>query len=296
MRFHEFLYAQLITTPPVPTVSLFGQTIIITGGNRGLGFEAAKHMVRLGASKLILGVRSVSAGETAKTAILKANPSTSTDIEAWPIDLTSYYSVKGFAQRATETLPRIDSVINNAGLATAVYVTAEDNESTITVNIISTFLLSILMLPKLRESALTFGTTPCISVIGSEGMNFINFKERSVANGAILTTLNDKATANMQDRYFLTKLLVMYAVRELAAQIDNSTKNSGKRQRVILNCVAPGYCATDLAHEQKDTIKFKVMEKILARKPEVGSRCIVDGVVQGPKSHGQYLSESKVKP
>jgi len=295
MLFPEFIYAQLFTTPAVPTASLSGQTVIITGANRGLGFETAKHIARLGVSKLIFGVRSITAGEDAKIAILKFNPSKSLEIEVWPIDMTSYASVKTFAQRAG-TLPRIDALVNNVGIVTWIYKTAEDNESTITVNVISTFLLSLLMLPRLRESAQKFNTTPRISIVGSEGMNFIQFKERKAEPGEILETLNDKAKANMKDRYFLSKLLVMFCVRELAVQMDKSTNNGGKSRRVILNCPAPGYVATDLVHEQKDSIAFKIMEKVLARDVEVGSRCIVDGVIEGQESHGQYLSECKVKP
>lgn len=135
MLIHEFFYAQLVTTPPIPTASLLGQTVIITGANRGLGYEASKHVVRLDASKLILAVRSVSAGEDAKNKLLKANPSKSIDIEVWPIDMSSYVSVKEFAKRA-ETLERIDALVNNAGILTAKYNMAEDNESTITVNVV----------------------------------------------------------------------------------------------------------------------------------------------------------------
>ena len=40
----EFFYGQLAQTPPVPTTSFAGRTVIITGGNSGLGFEAAKQM------------------------------------------------------------------------------------------------------------------------------------------------------------------------------------------------------------------------------------------------------------
>ncbi len=43
----------------------------MTGSNTGLGLEAAKHLVALGAAKVILGVRDVNAGEVAKTEIEK---------------------------------------------------------------------------------------------------------------------------------------------------------------------------------------------------------------------------------
>ena len=40
--FH-FLHGQLFQIPPVPNTSFAGRTVIITGANTGLGFEAAKH-------------------------------------------------------------------------------------------------------------------------------------------------------------------------------------------------------------------------------------------------------------
>lgn len=294
MLFVEFLYAQFFTTPPIPNASLSGQTVIITGSNRGLGFEAAKHIARLGVSKLILAVRSTTAGEEAKKAILKANPSQETEIEVWTLDLTNYNSVKAFARRA-ETLPRIDALVNNAGIATSIFTIAEDNESTITVNVISTFLLSTLMLPKLRESAEKFDIIPRISILGSEGQNWVQFKERKAKNGAIFDALNSKTGAIMKERYFVSKLLVLFGVRELAARMSGSTNNRSKDRHVIINCIAPGFCATDLTHEEDDNIMFKIMQKILARDVEVGSRCVVDGVARGQESHGQYLSECKVK-
>src|ERR1700709_638030 len=151
MLFIEFLYAQLFITPPPPSADLSGQAIIITGANRGLGFEAAKQIHKLGVQKIVFGVRSVSKGQAAKAEIIKSNPRGTTDFEVWPLDLTSYDSVKAFAKRA-ESLERIDAVLQNAAISTFVYTTAEDNETTITITI-STFLLTILLLPKLRESA-----------------------------------------------------------------------------------------------------------------------------------------------
>lgn len=289
MLFVEFLFAQLFINPPSPAASLTGQTIIITGGNRGLGFEAANHVVSLGAKNLVLGVRSPEAGEKAKATILKSNPGESTSIEVWPLDLTSYASVRAFARRA-QSLPRIDAVLQNAGISTQVYTLAEDNEKTITVNVVSTFLLSILLLPKLRLSGKNFGITPRITIVGSEVHGWTAFKERYAQEGAIFKTLNDPKSAHMKERYFLSKLLVMLCVRELAAQMDSNHKGD-----VVVNCPAPGFVRTGLDVEQEGSIQFQIMQKVLARDVEVGSRCLVDAMSKGKETHGKYLSECRIK-
>lgn len=61
MFFPSFLYSQLIQTLPYPKASFAGKSVIVTGSNVGLGKEAA----RLGASPLILAVRSLEKGNAA---------------------------------------------------------------------------------------------------------------------------------------------------------------------------------------------------------------------------------------
>ena len=146
----HFLYSQFFITPPYPTRDLAGETIIVTGANVGLGLEAARHFVRLNASKVILGVRSAEKGEAAKKDIESTTKRTNV-VEVWPLDLCNYASVKAFATKAAE-LPRLDAVVENAAVAAGKFELAEDNESTITVNVVSTFLLALLLLPILRKT------------------------------------------------------------------------------------------------------------------------------------------------
>ncbi|KAH8813359.1 hypothetical protein F5884DRAFT_727081 [Xylogone sp. PMI_703] len=293
MHFAQFLYAQLFATPPLPNVSFAEQTIIITGANRGLGFEAARHIHKLGVKKLVFGVRTVAKGEEAKAALIESNPNGTSDIEIWPLDLTSYSSVKAFAQRCLG-LERIDAVLQNAAISTRIFTLAENNEATLTI-VISTFLLTILLLPKLRESSLKFNTVPRVSIVGSEVHNWTPFKERNAPDGAIFATLNNKDKADMNGRYFLSKLLVMFAVRELAKIMTAASEKHKGRGEVILNCCAPGFVKTELDQESQDSMMFKIMEAVLARDVKIGSRCLVDGIAKGKESHGQYLSECKVK-
>ena len=115
----------------------------------------------------------------------------------WQLDLSSYESVKQFAKKA-ESLKRLDAVVENAGVIPVKFKTVEQDETTLTVNVVSTFLLGLLMLPKLRETASKFNTTPHLTIVSSEVHFFTSFPEKSSPN--IFDKLNDKATANMPDR------------------------------------------------------------------------------------------------
>ena len=193
----SWIYHQWFTTLPYPNADHSGQTVIVTGSNVGLGLEAARHLTRLNADKVILGVRNVEKGEKAKTSIEDTTQRKDV-VEVWELDLSSYESTKQFARRA-EGLKRLDAVIENAGIATDKYSVSEDNESTITTNVVSTFLLALLLLPKLRESGSKFSFIPHIAIVSSEVHGWTKFPERNSSN--IFKTLNDKETANMQDRY-----------------------------------------------------------------------------------------------
>ena len=148
------------------TETCSGGTYIVTGANTGLGFEAAKHLVELGAAKVIMGVRNIGAGEEAKAEIQTATGILNV-AEVWALDLSSYESVRTFAKKAIAELDRIDAVIENAAVAMAQRVLAEGHILPVTVNVYSTFLLGILLLPKMSESARRFGILPHITIVTS---------------------------------------------------------------------------------------------------------------------------------
>lgn len=115
MSILTFFYSQLFITPKYPDQSCKGQVHIVTGANTGLGFEAARHLVRLGADKVILACRNLEKGEAAVKDI-EASTKRIGVAEVWSLDLSSFESVKEFAKKV-DTLPRIDAIVENAGMS-----------------------------------------------------------------------------------------------------------------------------------------------------------------------------------
>ncbi|OKL61659.1 hypothetical protein UA08_02198 [Talaromyces atroroseus] len=286
------LFSNLFISLPTPSANLKGQTYIVSGSNTGLGFEASRHLSRLGAEKLIMAVRSLPKGETARREILESTGREPDSIEVWELDMSSYDSVKSFAARVTSTLTRVDGVLANAGIMVDVFRMSEDNESTITVNVVSTFLLFLLLLPKFRDSADKFNIAPRFTIVNSALHYMASLKELDPERvpGSIFERLNNKELADMSARYNVSKLLVVYAVRELAERLKGSTS-------IVLNAPNPSYCKSALAlgTAQGRSAGGKAFEKMLARSTEEGSRALVHGVVSGPETNGQYLTNCHVQ-
>jgi NAD(P)-dependent dehydrogenase (short-subunit alcohol dehydrogenase family) len=194
----SYFKSHLFVKLPYPIQSFSGLTIIITGANSGLGLEAARHLVRLDASKVILGVRNLEKGAAAKSSIIASTNKPQDVVDVWKLDLASRTSVEAFAARA-ESLERLDVVIENAGMLTHDFTMAEDNESTITVNVINTFLLALLILPKLRDTSTRLNKEVVLTFTGSLVHWLASFPERNSPN--ILDALADKNKANMRQRY-----------------------------------------------------------------------------------------------
>lgn len=193
-----FLYSQLFVKLPYPTSSFSGQTVIITGSNTGLGPEAARHIARLGAAKVILACRTISKGQTAAASIVSSEHLISDCIEVWELDLSNYESVKAFGERVQQ-LDRLDAFIQNAGILTTQYRLEEGEESTITVNVTSATLLGLLVLPKLRESAKRYDTRGRLTFVGSDLQYIAKFKEAETT-GSLFAALNTKENIDMDDR------------------------------------------------------------------------------------------------
>ncbi|KAH6649086.1 hypothetical protein BKA67DRAFT_576718 [Truncatella angustata] len=284
-----FLYSQIVETRklPYPAASCYGRTVVITGSNTGLGKEAARHYARLGASRLILAVRDLQKGFAAKQDI-EHTAAKNTIIDVWLLDMASYESVKAFCGRLDTELDRVDIFHANAGVIPVRFSMTEGNETTITVNFISTFLLVAMVLPKLRATAEELSVRPNLVITSSGAHKHTTFPQQR--EDMIFKALNDADYANgvyWKEQYPISKLLGILALRRIAGV------HPADSYPVTINLVSPGLCYSELAREAQgfDRFAFQAMQALLARSTEQGSRTLIHAGLAGPESHGQYLED-----
>lgn len=278
-----------------PPGSFASQTVLITGANTGLGLETARHIVTLGATKVILGVRSLAKGNAAK-ADIEATTGRSNVVEAWELDLESFDSVKAFATRASK-LARLDIAIMNAGLASAEWnLSPHGWERTIQVNVLSTSLLSLLLLPVLVKTGRAFPSTkPHLVILGSDNHAIAKFEEWNAANS--LEALNDheiwkkSSEKNPVERYSVSKLLDSYLTIELALLVPIVDGEPV----VIVDVLTPGFCKSDLINREPGVPFILVaLLALTGRTSMEGSKAIVDAAVRGKEGHGKYFEHQKI--
>ena len=279
-----FIYRQLFFKPkPVRAdISLAGRTVIVTGSNTGLGLEAAREIVAHNADHIILGVRSLSKGEKARSELLSTH--SQCHIEVWELDCESFESVIKFSERA-KVLDRLDIVLLNAGTNKIEWIKSPTgHETTVQVNHLATALLSVLLLPPLQSTSRQSKTPSRMTIITSEVHMWTPMKERSAPN--ILHKMDEKSTFAAPERYNTSKLLNVLWARELASKVKSS--------EVIINMVNPGFCRSSL-HRDDNSTALRVFKKILAWTAAQGGHCLLDAAtIHQAESHGGYISEQKL--
>jgi NAD(P)-dependent dehydrogenase (short-subunit alcohol dehydrogenase family) len=275
----HFLYSNLFVTLPYPTTdrALSNAIYIVTGGNSGLGLEVSRHLLRLGVNRVIITVRDLKKGNAARSDLLRSSGRDDTAVDVWYLDMNSYDSVREFADRVNG-LPRLDGVCANAGLATTEFRRSEGIEQMLNVNVVSTFLMYFLLLPKMREHERRTGLPATFTIPNSILYDMAPRHELHPPQN-ILARLSDEKSADMGGRYPLSKLLVIWIVRELAVQGKNLP---------ITNTPNPSFCATGLMRET-DGLAVRIFTRLTARSAEMGSRALVHGMLYGAESHGQFM-------
>lgn len=268
-------------------ISFTGKTVLITGANTGLGFEAAVKFTSLGASRVILGVRDLTKGEHAKSLIEERTRAQADVVEVWHLDMNSYDSITDFTTRASQ-LDRLDVAVLNAGVYCVNYHQSEYGwEETLQVNVLSTALLALLLLSKLRQTPSTSDngrtTRPVLELVSSRRHEAVTLSEEQKNAENLLEKFNEEATFRSSLQYKFSKLCVMCILDVLAS----GTKSS----EVVITAVCPGFAQSDLSRGHQGifaTILRSVLNMLIMRTTEEGARTLVSGTGLGAAGHGKF--------
>eukprot|EP00736_Rhodelphis_marinus_P000403 Rmarinus@m.18171 len=125
-----------------------GKTFVITGANTGLGLEASKALASQGAH-VVMACRSPERGQKALEEVKSV--AKDANVQLMELDLSSFASVRKFADEIKSAGTEIDVLINNAGIMGCPHnLTVDGNEAHFGTNHLGHFLLTNLLLPQMR--------------------------------------------------------------------------------------------------------------------------------------------------
>ncbi|MEO8605684.1 MAG: oxidoreductase [bacterium] len=226
------------TTADLPDLS--GKTIVVTGANSGLGYETALALSGRGAH-VVLACRDQAKGGAAEQQIHAAHPQASTALMS--LDLASLADITRFAAELRAAHPRIDVLINNAGVMALPYrKTADGFEMQIGTNHLGHFALTGQLLDTLRA---TPGARIVTVSSGFHRLGTMRFDDLSWESGY------KRWPAYGQSK--LANLLFAYELQRRLAAAGDAT---------ISVAAHPGYASTNLqaAAPRMDGSRF--MERI----------------------------------
>lgn len=199
-----------------------GKTVLITGGNSGMGLATTVEMARRGA-QVIMACRSRKRGEEALAEAKRQ--SGSPDITLMLCDLASFDSIRSFAEAFRSNYPVLDVLINNAGVVTLKReLTSDGYEMDLGVNHLGHFLLSNLLLDTLK--AAEQGRIVVVAS-GAYKIGKLYLEDHTLSRGF-----------NPAKAYARSKLANILFTRELAAHLQHTG--------VTVNAVHPGAVGTSI--------------------------------------------------
>jgi retinol dehydrogenase-12 len=233
--------------------TLTGRTCVITGATSGIGRAAAAALAERGA-RLVLVARDPGRAEEAVRAIRRSAPEAAVEVEE--ADLASLASIRSLGPRLLARCPRIDLLLNNAGVFLLRRRTTVDGyEATFAVNHLAYFALTNLLLDRLRA-------TPGARIVSTAS------EAHRLGGPLDFDDLQSERSYRPFRVYGRSKLCNILWTRELARRLEGSD--------VTATCHHPGAVATRLG--QTGSVWTRALGRLLGLfllTPEQGARTAV---------------------
>ena len=255
-----------------------GQTVVVTGANSGLGYEATKAFADAGAT-VVMACRSEERGETAATEIRRTVRGGNLEVRC--CDLAALDSVEIFAEGLREEAGGIDVLCNNAGvMAIPRQETADGFEMQLGVNHLGHFALTGHLLPELRASE---GASRVVT----------QSSQAHTAGEMDFDDLQSEREYGKWSAYGRSKLANLLFAYELQRRLDEAD------EAVSSVACHPGYAATDLQfrgpREMGSSVRMgmmKVANAVFGQSAERGALPMLYAATSEEVLGGEYVGPS----
>jgi NAD(P)-dependent dehydrogenase (short-subunit alcohol dehydrogenase family) len=189
---------------------------LVTGGNRGLGYETCRQLAQLGL-RVLLGARDLTKG---KSAAYQLNEKEGLDVMFYQLDVSDQNSISSVVKEIDQRFGRLDVLVNNAAILydtwqKAVNADLEVVNDALNTNLFGPWRLSQAFIPMMKANK--YGRIVNVSSLGGS-LQYMNY-------GGTPAYSISKAALNM-------------LTRKLAAELVNTG--------ILVNSVDPGWVATDM--------------------------------------------------
>jgi retinol dehydrogenase 14 len=235
-----------------PGGPMTGRTVLVTGGTSGIGRATAEALARMGAQVAITGRHR----ESAELAAREISPASGPPVDVFVGDLSSQAEVRRLADEVLTSYDRLDVLVNNVGgYWSTRRLTADGLEHTFALNHLAPFLLTSLLLDRLRLSGRGRVVTVSSHAHAQGRIDFEDLQGERSWSGA---------TAYSQSK--LANLLFTY---ELARRVGTGS--------VTANAVHPGVVRTSFGAEDRSRAQrvFVPLLRPLLKPPRAGARSSV---------------------
>ena len=230
---------------------LAGKTCLVTGASAGIGLATARELARLGA-RVVMAVRNPEKGERARRAVMGA---TGRDVELASVDVASRASIRAFARDLAVRHPRLDVLVNNAGIWSERRRLSPDGiELVWATNVLGYFEVTELLLPLLQAAGRGRVVNVASQLAGELDLSDVQFERRPWSGRSAY------AQSKQADR-----MLTWALARRLSGT------------GVTANAMHPGFVATEIFGKGGGLTSFglSLYARLRARRPEDGADTVV---------------------